>query len=178
MSEPNSVQELLNKANINKKITKWLPRLQDPGTDVRARAAEILSELALNEAELRDSLLPLLLKHCVREKSWVVICNSILFHIASIAESESEWVEAFLSTYIHLSRVHDNDVDPFSGPTIREHAFDYIYDLIKARKIKRDHPKMRVIISAVSAGLSKTEGEGAGENRLAMMNIKDWYDDD
>jgi hypothetical protein len=178
MNDSNSVQDLLDKASVNKKMSRWLPRLQDQSNEVRIEAADILSELAVSNAELRDSLLPMLLKHCSKEKSWPVVCNSILFHISCIPEKYPEWVEPFLSTYIELSLVHNNEVDVFSGSAIREHALSCIYDLMKARRIDRQHRMIKKIIRIVSDGIIRTEGEQSGGERLYMMKIKDWYEDD
>lgn len=175
MSNSDSVQSFIDKAAINKKITKWLPRLEDSSSGVREEAANILAKIAVSEPSLRDTLLPLLLKRCRQEDSWPVICNSILFNIAPIPKKSPEWIEPFISTYVELARMQDVF---FGAYVVREHALGYIWELIKARKIKREHPRIKDILEIVSDGLSRTEDEPSGDERLYMMRIQDWHEDE
>jgi hypothetical protein len=176
MTNSESVQDSLNKAVLNKKITRWLPRLTDDSSDVREEAAEILSKIALSQPELRDSLVPLLLRHCLTETSWPVICNSILFNLSSIPERDSQWLEIFLDTYIELAKTSDNFV--FCGDVVREHALSNIWDLIEEKMVGIDHPKMKNIALVVESRLSREGGKVAtGGEKKYLLKIQDWIED-
>jgi hypothetical protein len=176
MTNSDSIQDDLNKATLNKKISKWLPRLTDDSSSVREEAAEVLSEIASSQSELRDSLVPLLLKHCMTETSWPVICNSILFNLSSIPEREPQWLESFLDAYIELAKTSNDFV--FCGDTVRENALSYIWDLIEAKLVGIDHPKIGRISAVVESRLSRTGDKAAtGREKLYLLKIQDWIED-
>lgn len=176
MTNSESVQDSLNKAVLNKKITRWLPRLTDESVDVREEAAEILSTIASSHVDLRDSLVPLLLRHCLTETAWPVICNSILLNLCSIPERQTEWLESFLDTYIKLAKTSDEFV--FSGFVVREHALSNIWDLIEAKLVGIDHLKMKNIALLVESRLSR-EGDkiATGGEKKYLLKIQDWIED-
>ena len=176
MINSESVQDSLNNALLNKKLTRWLPRLTDESMDVREEAAEILSTIASSHVELRDSLVPLLLRHCLAETAWTVISNSILCNLSSIPERHPEWLESFLDTYIELAKTSDEFV--FSGYVVRQHALSNIWDLIEAKMVGIDHPKMKNIALVVESRLS-CEGDkvASGGEKKYLLKIQDWIED-
>ena len=163
-------------AELDKSISKWLPMLNDKTICIREEAAEGLSELAADHAELREVLLPLLLRHSLKEKQWCIINNNILFHIGFIPKQHSEWVEHFLSAYIELAKTEDERV--FSAYVVRDFALGEIWEFIRRKRIKINHPKLGNILMLVSDGLNRIslEEESGSKEALYMLKIKEWYE--
>ena len=107
-NESESIDSFNENEEIRRKIKKLLPRLKGKMIGLREEAADTLSELAADHAEYREILLPLLLKHTIKEEQWAIINNNILFHISFIPRQHTEWAEQFLSTYIELASVQDD----------------------------------------------------------------------
>jgi hypothetical protein len=176
MTDSESIQESLDKAILNKKISRWLPRLDDISSDVRGEAAEILSEIAESEAGLRDMLVPHLLNHCLKETSWPVICNGILYNLASIPKRDPQWLESFLDSYMQLAKTSDDFV--FCGDTVRKNAMAQIWDFIEEGMIDSTHPKMKKIAAHIEDRLSRVGDKAAtGGEKLYLIKIQDWLED-
>ena len=174
--ESESIDSFNENEEIRRKIKKLLPKLKDKMIGLREEAADTLSELAADHAEYREILLPLLLKHTIKEEQWAIINNNILFHISFIPRQHTEWAEQFLSTYIELASVQDDRV--FAGYVVRSYAFREIWEFISRRLIKLDHPKLGKILQIVSNGLHRTSMERApkSDEVVYMLKIKDWYE--
>jgi hypothetical protein len=176
MTNSESTQESLDKAILNKKISRWLPLLRDRKHLVRREAAEILSKIAASEEELRDSLVPHLLNHCLKETSWPVICKSILYNLSFLPKWDTQWLESFLDSYIQLAKTSDDFVS--CGESVRESAMAEIWDFIKEGMIDSTHPKMKKIAAHIEDRLS-LEGDKAAtdEEEFYLIKIQDWLED-
>jgi hypothetical protein len=177
MTGSESLPESLGKEILNKKISRWLPRLDDASSaEVREDAAKILSSIAESEPELRDSLVPHLLNHCLKERSWPVICNGILYNLSSIPKQDPRWLEGFLDSYMQLAKTSDDVV--FFGDTVREIAVAEIWGFIEEGMIDSTHPKMKEIAAHIEDRLSSRGDKAAtgGEKRY-LIKIQDWLED-
>ena len=148
----------------------------DISSDVREEAAEILSKIATSEAHLRDSLVPHLLSHCLKETSWPVICNGIFYNLSSIPKRDPQWLESFLDSYLQLAKTSDDFV--FCGGTVRGNSLAEIWDFIEEGMINNAHPKIKKLATHIGDRLSR-EGDKAatGEERLYLIKIQDWLED-
>jgi len=164
-----SIDSQIKIAQINKSILKWLPRLDDVSVDVREKASEVLSLLALENPGLRDNLLPTLIRKAETETSWSVVCNSILFNISEIPSQDPGWVDPFLALYLILIK---KPADIFGQYTIRDHAASYLWRLIEDGLLEKNHPDIPKAINLVRSNLK----QGVGD-RLPLMEIIDWYEE-
>ena len=161
-----SINRDIEIAQVNKKIVKWLPRLDDESNQVREKAGDVLSLLALKNPDLRDDLIPVLMKKAAAETSWPVVCNGILYHLSRIPLKDSVWVGPFLSLYLDLIQRRDY--------AIRDNASMYVWEMIENGLLKRDHPGMPSVISLAQAILDQG---GNDDCRLSLMQIIDWHED-
>jgi hypothetical protein len=161
-----SIDKQLEVAEINKKINRWLPRLNDPSSDVREKAAEALSQLALKHKDLRDNLLPTLMRAAANEESWMVVCNGTLYYLSDIPKKDPRWVTPFLTLYISLIKEREY--------VIRENASRYVWGLIEDGLLTKDHPDLEKVVSLARELLEKG---GSGGERLSFFNIVDWYEE-
>lgn len=167
--KPMSINSQIKIAQINKKIVKWLPRLEDESSTVREEAGRILSLLALENPELRDSLIPVLIKKVASEDDWPVVCNGILFHLSEIPSEDPAWVSSLVPLYLDLVK---RPPDIFGQFTVRDHAARYLWEMIESGLFKLDHPDMPKTIS-----LARSMLEQGGGERLSFMKIIDWYEE-
>lgn len=152
MTNSDSTQESLDEAILNKKISWWLPLLDERKDLDRREAAEILSKIAASEEELRDSLVHHLLNHCLKETSWPAICKSILYNLSFLPKWDPRWLKSFLDSFIQLAKRSDDFV--FSGDTVRENAIAQILDFLEEGMIDSTHPKVKKIAAHIEDRLS------------------------
>ena len=176
MTNSESTQESVDEAILNKKISRWLPLLGDRKDLVRREAAEILSKIAASEEELRDSLVPHLLNHCLKETSWPVICKSILYNPSFLPKWDPWWLEIFLDSYIQLAKTSDDFVS--CGDNVRESAMAEIWYLIEEGLIDSTHLKMKIIAAHIEDRLSLEGDKAATEwEEFYLIKIQDWLED-
>lgn len=146
-------------------VERWLPRLGDESEDVQTEAAKKLAEVAQDHPQFRPHLIPVLLATCRSDVDWVIVCNSIFFHLSEIPKSDKSWLDAFIDTYLFLAKKNEY--------VTGEHAFGYMWDLIDQGHIDEEHPRFQEILTISRAGLKVKKHEA----RKPMMAIVDWYED-
>jgi hypothetical protein len=146
-------------------VSRWFPRLNDPSNDVKKEAAEKLADVAKAKPELREKILPPLLKLCIEVESWPLVCNGILYPTSDIPKQDPLWLDAFLDVYICLAKKEEY--------VTGESAYGYIWELIEEGIVDDSHERFSEILSMAE----EDEKRKQGDERKYIFSILDWYAD-
>jgi hypothetical protein len=151
--------------DAEKIVARWLPRLEDPSSEVQEQAAQKLSELAASSKAYRDDLLPPLLALARSTDRWPVACNSIMYPTAEIPKTDQRWLDAFVDLYVELA-TRDAYVTS-------ENAYGYLAELMTEEKLTSSHPAFETIVAMARRDVTKREGD----ERKHIFTILDWVED-
>jgi hypothetical protein len=153
------------KADSDKIVTRWLPRLGDPSSEVQEQAAENLAELAAAKPAYRAQLLPPLLALARSTESWPVAADSIMYPLQEIPKTDGRWLDAFVDLYVDLAKKREY--------VTAEHAYQYLAELITEGHLPPSHPAFDSVVAMARRDVAKRKGD----ERKHIFAILDWVED-